>query len=247
MNDVVLRREFLGHQATDGMATHAHGPCDAPETLARGMSALDLLPPRNPGGTPLLCVFLLGTERPLGIDCCWRLSHRDRNPATPGTQHLIQGLAGILHQVEAISNLTRSRRALPCTFGIRLRPVSHDDLDAGMGAQPGRQGLGGPAFEEIDRTMGLEIDEDGGVHLAAPEGEIIDAEDSWGWRQREDRATKQAQERIGTDGEASGASQTRSALASCRLRQIEKERTRVHRATSPREQRRTEVLGKGAT
>ncbi len=41
--------------------------------------------------------------------------------------------------------------------------------------------LGRPPLEEIDWTMGLEINQDRGVHLAATKGEIIDAEDSWGW------------------------------------------------------------------
>jgi len=131
------------------------------------------------------------------------------------------------------------------------RPVSYDDLDAGMSAQPGRQRLSGPPREEIDRTMGLEINEDRGVHLTATEGKIIDAEDPWSWRRSEDGAAQQAQQchpQAGTrtDGQTHGTSQTRSGLSACRLRQTEEERASVCRATSSGEQRRTEVLGKGA-
>ncbi len=87
--------------------------------------------------------------------------------------------------------------------------------------------------------------------MAATEGEIIDAEDSWGWRRHQDGASQQAQQchpQAGTrtDGQASGASQTRSGLSSCGLRRIEEECASVRGATSSGEQRRTEVLGKGA-
>lgn len=157
----------------------------------------------------------------------------------------------MLEEVKPVGDLSGVRCALACSFGIRLRPVSHDDLDAGISAQPRGQRLGGPPLEEIDRSMGLQINQDRGVHLTATEGEIIDAEDSWSWCRRQVRATKQAQQchpQAGTrtDGQTSGASQTRSHLSACRLRQIEQKCASVRRATSPGEQRRTEVLGKRA-
>jgi len=154
------------------------------------MPALDLLPPRNPSGTAVLGFLLARTQWSLGIGHRRRLSRRDRNPATTGPQHLLQSLAGILQQVKPVSDLKRSRHSLPCSFGIRLRSVSHADLNAGMSTKPGGQCLGGPPREQIDRTMGLKINQDCGVHPAATDGEIIDAKDSWGSRQREDGATK---------------------------------------------------------
>lgn len=32
---------------------------------------------QSPDRVPVSAFFLLRSERPLGIDCCWRLSHRD--------------------------------------------------------------------------------------------------------------------------------------------------------------------------
>ncbi|MGI8827534.1 MAG: hypothetical protein ACR2JC_18265 [Chloroflexota bacterium] len=58
MHDVVLGREVLGHQTADRVPIHAHGPCDAPETLTRGMPTPDLLPARDPGRSPVLGFFL---------------------------------------------------------------------------------------------------------------------------------------------------------------------------------------------
>ncbi|PZS01600.1 MAG: hypothetical protein DLM70_11535, partial [Chloroflexi bacterium] len=66
-------------------------------------------------------------------------------------------------------------------------------------------------------TMGLEIDQDGGVHLAATEREIIDAEYPWGGHQREDGATQQAEEYIGTDRQTGGTSQPDSGFPAGRL------------------------------
>ncbi len=77
MHDMVLGRQVLGYQSPDRVPAVSHGPSDAPQRLSRGMPALDLLPPGDPGGTPVLAFFLPRTERSLGID--WRqwLSHPD--------------------------------------------------------------------------------------------------------------------------------------------------------------------------
>jgi len=251
MDDIVLGRKVLSHQSPDRVPADPHGARDAPQRLVRGMPALDLLPPGDPGRTPVSGFFLLRTERPLGIDCCRRLSHRDGDPSAPGAQHLIQGLAGILEEVKPVGDLECLGCTLPRSFGIRLRPVSHDNLDTGMSAQPGGQRLGGPPREEIDRSMGLEINQERGVHLTATEGEIIDTEDPWGWCQRENRVTQQTQQchpQAGTrtDGQTRGASQTRSGLSSCRLYQIEQKCAGVRGATNSGEERCPEALGKGA-
>jgi len=237
MDNVVLGREVLCHQTSDRVPADPHGPRNASQRLARTVPTLNLLPPHDPGRTPVSGFFLLRTERSLGIDCCQRLSHRDRDPSALGAQHLVQGLAGILQEVKAVSDLHRIRCALPCSFGVRLCSVSHDVLDTGMGAQPGRQRLSGPAREEIDRSMGLEIDQERSVHLTAMEGEIIDAEDAWGRCHRKHGASKQTEQchpQAGTrtDGQTRGASQTRSGLSACRLRQIEEKRASVRGATS---------------
>ncbi len=99
--------------------------------------------------------------------------------------------------------------------------------------------------------MGLEINQERGVHLTATEGEIIDTEDPWGWRRREDGVTQQTEQchpQAGTrtDGQTRGASQTCSGLSSCRLCQIEEECASVRGATNSGEERCPEALGKGA-
>ncbi len=94
--------------------------------------------------------------------------------------------------------------------------------------------------------MRLEIDQDGGVHLAATQRQIIDTEDAWGGCQRENGATKQAEQCIGTDEETGSASKTRSCLAAGRLGEIEEQGLRIHCATGMGQERRPEALGKGA-
>jgi hypothetical protein len=57
-------------------------------------------------------------------------------------ESVAHGIPEIAQQVEAIGNLDRLRSPDSNAVGIGAGPVAGDDLDAGMGLQPGGDGLG---------------------------------------------------------------------------------------------------------
>ncbi len=93
-----------------------------------------------------------------------------------GCGALLDGLGQVLPQVEAVGDLDGAR----CPGGGAVRvgagPVPADDLDAGVGGQPVRQGLGVASFEEVERGAGLDVDDQRAVVLAAPDREVVDPE-----------------------------------------------------------------------
>ncbi|GAA0991432.1 hypothetical protein GCM10009555_078770 [Acrocarpospora macrocephala] len=70
--------------------------------------------------------------------------------------------------MEAVGDL--DRLWCPGAGAVRERPgaVPAGDLDAGMGGQPVRKGLGLAAFEEVERCAGLAVDQQRPVGLTAP-------------------------------------------------------------------------------
>jgi hypothetical protein len=81
--------------------------------------------------------------------------------------------------VEAIGHLDRVWRTLAGTVSVRAATVAADHLRAAVHDEPGRERLGRAVGEEVDRPMGPQIDQDRDVVVAAPQGEIVDAEHGW--------------------------------------------------------------------
>ena len=77
--------------------------------------------------------------------------------------------------MEPVGDLDRLRRPGPGSV-VRSRPVSADDLDAGVSREPVREGPGVAAFQEVEQGAGLDVDEQRAVALAAPEREVVDPE-----------------------------------------------------------------------
>jgi hypothetical protein len=69
-----------------------------------------------------------------------------------------------------------------------------------MRGQPGREGRGRPIVEQVDHTPALEVDHQGAVPVAAPEGEVVDAEHRRGDHRRLGHAPDQPEQ-----GRAAGA------------------------------------------
>jgi hypothetical protein len=60
---------------------------------------------------------------------------------------------------ETIGNLDGIGRALPTALGVRPGTIADDDLDARVTAQPVGKHIGGAIVEQVNRTMGLEVDQ----------------------------------------------------------------------------------------
>lgn len=131
---------------------------------------------------------------PRGID---RVEHR-----AMGGEDLIQGFCQVLEEVKPVGDLDSRRCPLVSAIGVRLRPITGDDLHAGMLLEPVGQGLGGAIGEERHRPVALQINQDCAIGLAFPHGEIVDAEDRGTDEGRDWEPAEHAQEGATTDGHA---------------------------------------------
>ena len=114
-------------------------------------------------------------------------------------QHTLHHLAYVLQQVKAVGNLHGIRSPTACSIGIFVGAVAGDHLDAGMCLEPLLDDLGGAFWLEINRAMGVKVDEDRTVDLTFAACEVVDAQVA-GCRIRcGRRATSEAEERIGAD------------------------------------------------
>ena len=86
--------------------------------------------------------------------------------------------------LKAVESQVGDLSRLWCSFrdGARIfgRAVTGDDLHAGMLLKPGRNRFGGAVGQQIDRPMGLVVDQDGAVHATTTQREIVDAEHARG-------------------------------------------------------------------
>ena len=86
--------------------------------------------------------------------------------------------------MKPISDLNSIWRAGGSALGIDAATITADHLDRAALLKPQLQFLGAPAWQQIDHTMPVQVDEDGPVVLSFPPGPIINAEISDGLRFR---------------------------------------------------------------
>jgi hypothetical protein len=122
-------------------------------------------------------------------------------------------MARVLDKMETIGDLQGIGSTEARSIGIRFGPIPDDDLDAGMATEPGGQCLRIAALEQINWPVRLEIHQDRGVGVPAPQGEIVHPKDAGSRHAIEERVTQQAQQRIRTDGKTGGVSQACPCLA----------------------------------
>ena len=91
-------------------------------------------------------------------------------------KHLVEGFGEVLSQVEAIRNLDCVGGALPGAVRIGSGAIAADHVDAGMRLSPQGHGLGLTIGQEGERSMPLEINQDGPIGLTFPNGPVVDAE-----------------------------------------------------------------------
>jgi hypothetical protein len=109
---------------------------------------------------------LLPRDRPCGLT----------HGATVTINGALQGIAEVAQQMPPIRDLHRSRRALARSLGVGAATVAGDNLDAGMLAQPGCDGLAAAFGQEINDAPTLQVADDGAVALAAAPSPFIDAD-----------------------------------------------------------------------
>ncbi|GAA3993937.1 hypothetical protein GCM10022631_00040 [Deinococcus rubellus] len=112
----------------------------------------------------------------------------------PGKQRRLNGILQIFQQVPAICNLNGLGRTLSGSIGIHTRPISRDDLQAGMPTQPVGDRCGTAIQQQINNLVCLQIDQDGAVGQAFAVRPIIDTEHPSGGRRWEQRLPNDSQE-----------------------------------------------------
>ena len=85
----------------------------------------------------------------------------------------------VLQEVEAIRYLYSIRRRLPDGVGILAAAIAADHFDAGVLGEPGGERTGIPVRQYVHQPVVLQIYQDGAPAMPAPEGEVVDAQDSW--------------------------------------------------------------------
>jgi hypothetical protein len=93
-----------------------------------------------------------------------------------GADSLLDRLAEVLPQMPRVSDLHCPRGTRAGALGIRSGPVPADDLYFRVVLEPDSQRFGVASRQDVDGAVALQIDQDGGVRVALPQCEIVDAE-----------------------------------------------------------------------
>src|SRR5947209_7511490 len=97
-------------------------------------------------------------------------------------QHAFDRLAHVLQQMPSIGDLLRPGRSLGGRPGVGRRTVATDQLDPGMGFEPGLDGRGVAIGQEVDDLTRVEVDHDSPVALPLAPGPVVDADAPRAWR-----------------------------------------------------------------
>ena len=123
------------------------------------------------------------------------------------------GLGQAVPQVPSVADLHASgQRGADC-LAVGPRSVPADDLDAGMLTEPVLDGIGGTALQDVDAAAGLGVDEHGRVDQAAPQREVVDAQDTRHFQGGKGDPEEDAQRGVPGDADAQRRQQTGSRAA----------------------------------
>lgn len=112
---------------------------------------------------------------------------------------LLGGFAQVVPKVPPIGDLQGLWGAAGGAVGEERGPVAADDLDAGALGEPGREGVGLPVGQEIDRTTCLDVDVHGSVVLSLALGVFIHPEHAGRGRGRIRKRGDQPQQGVAAD------------------------------------------------
>jgi hypothetical protein len=119
----------------------------------------------------------------------------------------LQDLARVLHQMKAVGDVFGLWRPKGrSSGGVSASVATKMKRTPGMLAQPERTGHLRPVGQPIDDAMTFEVEEDGAVGAAAPEGKVIDAYHAHGPAHGFRAAGQQTHERLIGDRHAQGRS-----------------------------------------
>jgi hypothetical protein len=94
-------------------------------------------------------------------------------------KHVAQCVGRIDHEMPAVGDLHRRRRASANALGISARAVAADNSNAlPVLPQPGSQCLAGAVRQQVDDTAALEVTNDGAVAVTTPPGPVIHPDDA---------------------------------------------------------------------
>jgi hypothetical protein len=79
-----------------------------------------------------------------------------------------------------ICDLHGVRGSLARAIGIGPGPVTGDNLDTRVLAQPSRQGLGLPIRQQVDHPVALQVDQDGAVAVTTAPRPVINRQHTRG-------------------------------------------------------------------
>ncbi len=96
-------------------------------------------------------------------------------------QLLLDALAQILEQVEAIGDLSRLWGTLSSALCVESAAVAADDRDLGMLAEPSRGAFGGAIRQHVDDLTPLQVDDQRSVATAFDPGPVVDAHHATCW------------------------------------------------------------------
>jgi hypothetical protein len=129
-------------------------------------------------------------------------------------EHVLQGLGEIAEEMKPIRNLRRGGGSLPCPISIGGRAIAGDDLDPRMLLEPLRQRGTLAVWQERDGLMAFQVDEDGAICVAFPEGEIVHSQHGGRGQWRRWLPAEQAEEGVPAHREAPALAEAPPGLAS---------------------------------
>jgi hypothetical protein len=116
-------------------------------------------------------------------------------------QEDFQGLAEVLHEMEAINHLDGRGRASANAIGVEVAPIPADHRNCRMLREPCRDAGGRAVRQQVDDTMGRQIAEDRAIVMTPPPGPLINADSLQSWRMGRRRGPHQAEQGRRTGGE----------------------------------------------
>ena len=170
--------------AIDGGAADAHRAGNVGDLRALGVQRDHPLVPGENGCVPPQTIrFLAFLPRLSG----WkqygaRWCHRSCNLLDDRAlmlQETVEGLAEVLHQVEAIGNLARVRCAASRSVGIESAAIPRDHAHIGECPEPGGDRVGRALGEEIDHPAAFEVAQDGTVTPSFLPRPVIHTDNPW--------------------------------------------------------------------